>query len=121
MAPFARLPAVTLIAALTAAGASRPLIISLDALPQHQEAAFTAAAPATELPVAVSGAISGTEQKRVYFPGQAGQRIVAEVESRRLGSGLDPVVEIKLENGTPVAIISRMNWWPRSSSEILPI
>lgn len=105
--PANAVPGRYLVRALTAAGASRPLVISLDALPQHVESTFSDTTPATELPVAVSGVISGAEQKRVYFNGRAGQRIVAEVESRRLGSGLDPVVEIKLQNGTPTAIQGR--------------
>ncbi|MFK7820942.1 MAG: hypothetical protein AB8G99_19665 [Planctomycetaceae bacterium] len=58
----------------------------------------------TKLPGAFSGSLSGTQVARIWFNGQKGQRIVADVESRRLGSTLDPVVEIKNERGTPVAI-----------------
>lgn len=88
----------------TASGVSASRIISIDGLKQHHEGQFTEAAPAVELPVAVSGRISGTEQKRIFFSAKAGQRIVAEVESRRLGSGLDPVVEIKTSAASPLAI-----------------
>ncbi|MEZ6040188.1 MAG: hypothetical protein R3C20_06765 [Planctomycetaceae bacterium] len=89
---------------VTEHGVSSPVVISIDRLPEFPVDSFSAEKPAETLPLAVSGMISGTEQKQVYLSGKAGQRIVAEVEARRLGSRLDPVVEIKTANGTPLAV-----------------
>ncbi|MFN8708510.1 MAG: hypothetical protein ACK50J_17680 [Planctomyces sp.] len=88
----------------TSAGVSAPGVISIDSLRQSLETQWSESAPATEFPLAVSGSIAGTEQKRVYFQGKAGQKISAEVEARRIGSGLDPVVEIRSANNSPLAI-----------------
>jgi hypothetical protein len=88
----------------TSNGVSAPQLVSVDLLKQFTETAFPEASPVAELPVAISGIISGTEQKRVYFSGKTGQKVVAEVESRRLGSELDPVVEIKTASASPIAI-----------------
>jgi hypothetical protein len=65
---------------------------------------FTEAAPAATFPVATAGQINGTEQKRIWFRGAAGQKIVAEVEARRIGSMVDPVLEIRSQSGGPLAI-----------------
>ncbi len=89
---------------VTRAGVSNSLIMTIDRVPNAAESVFTEAAPATALPVSVSGVISGTEQKRLWFQGKAGQKIVAEVEARRIGSKLDPVVEIRTQAGAPLAI-----------------
>lgn len=89
---------------VTRSGVSNPLIITIDRVPNAAENAFTEAAPAAALPASVSGLISGTEQKRLWFQGKAGQKIVAEVEARRIGSKLDPVVEIRTQAGAPLAI-----------------
>lgn len=97
-------PGRYLLQIVTANGVSNGEIVCLDSLTQHEDGAFPEAKPATELPIAVSGVIADTEQKRVYFTGTAGQRVVAEVEARRIGSRLDPVVEIKSAVGAPLAI-----------------
>ncbi len=57
-----------------------------------------------KLPAAFSGQIAGGNAARVYFQGQAGDRVAAEVEAKRLGSAMDPVVEIKSARGTPLVI-----------------
>ena len=87
----------------TAAGLSNPLPIAVDRLPVRSIGGSSAARPAT-LPGAFSGALSGSAQARVYFKAKKGQSIVAEVEARRLGARLDPVVEIKTAIGTPLMI-----------------
>jgi len=89
---------------VTPAGVSNPMIISIDRVATHPDGTFTEANPATTFPVAASGLISGAEQKRVWFKGTAGQKLVAEIEARRIGSKLDPVVEIRSQTGTPLAI-----------------
>ena len=85
-------------------GASKPVVISIDGLPQTLASELSEANPLLQLPVAVSGTISGTEQKRIHFKAAVGQVLSAEVEARRLGSNLDPVVEIKTASGTPLAV-----------------
>lgn len=89
---------------VTPRGVSQPAIISYDRVPTQPDGTFTEAAPATTFPIAVSGVISGTEQKRVWFQGTAGQKIVADLEAKRIGSRLDPVVEIRNQSGGPLAI-----------------
>lgn len=97
-------PGRYLVRALTDHGVSNPFVIAVDHLPLHADGVFSESNPAESLPVAVAGLISGSQQKRVWFRGTAGQRIVAEVEARRIGSRLDPVVEIRSLAGTPLSI-----------------
>ncbi len=89
---------------VTRTGVSSALIMTVDRVPVAAETAFSETTPATAFPVSISGLISGTEQKRLWFQGKAGQKIVAEVEARRIGSKLDPVVEIRSQAGAPLAI-----------------
>ncbi len=97
-------PGRYLVHCVTPSGVSNPAVISVDRVPTLGESVFTEANPATAFPVASSGLISGAEQKRLWFKGSANQKIVAEVEARRIGSKLDPVVEIRTQAGTPLAI-----------------
>ncbi|MBL8809380.1 MAG: hypothetical protein JNM43_04305 [Planctomycetaceae bacterium] len=89
---------------VTPAGVSNALILTVDRVPVAAEGAYPETAPAATFPVSISGVISGTEQKRLWFQGKAGQKVVAEVEARRIGSKLDPVVEIRSQAGAPLAI-----------------
>lgn len=86
----------------SSAGVSAPAVVAVDRLPE-QTAATTPDKPAA-LPAAFSGVISGSQQAQLWFAGRKDQRIVADVETRRLGSGVDPVVEIRNERGTPLTI-----------------
>lgn len=97
-------PERSLIRCVTHAGVSNPLIISVDRVASHADGTFTEASPATTFPISSTGLIAGTEQKRLWFKGTANQKIVAEVEARRIGSRLDPVVEIRSQTGTPLAL-----------------
>ena len=87
----------------TEAGLSNPLAVAIDTLPQRPAAGSSPDKPAA-LPAAFSGQIAGANIIKIYFQGKAGERIAAEVEAKRLGSAMDPVVEIKSERGTPVVI-----------------
>ena len=87
----------------TTGGLSNPLTLAVDHLPQRLVADVTRA-NATQLPVAVSGLISGSGISRCYVQAKAGQRLVADVEARRLGARCEPVVEIRNARGTPLGI-----------------
>jgi hypothetical protein len=87
----------------TSAGTSGALTLAVDGLPQSVYAPTTADAP-LKPPLALSGAISGQQQVKLHFAGAAGQRLVADLECRRLGSAMDPVLELKGPKGAPLAI-----------------
>lgn len=87
----------------TPSGISNALPLAVDGLTHVPANISTPDKPLT-LPVAVSGTLSGAQQVKTYFQGKAGQRIVADVESRRLGAAMTPVVEIKTAQGTPLKI-----------------
>lgn len=70
-------------------GVSAAAAIAVDALPQ-----LPFAEQVESLPVAVHGVLAGSARMRAKFPGRQGQKIVVEVESRRLGGMLDPVVRL---------------------------
>ena len=85
------------------AGVSKSVALALDRLPQLAVEGSAPDKPAA-LPAAFFGSLSGGQQHRVYFTGTKGQRVVADVELKRLGSAANPVVEIKSPAGTPLAI-----------------
>ena len=84
-------------------GVSLPIRMAIDTLPQRSADGTSPEQPA-KLPAAFSGQIAGGNAARIYFQGQAGDRVAAEVEAKRLGSVMDPVVEIKTARGTPLVI-----------------
>lgn len=87
----------------TANGISNALPIAVDGLPEVAANLSSPEKPLT-LPVSVSGMLSGAQISKAYFAGKAGQHIIADIESRRLGAGMTPVVEIKSARGTPLKI-----------------
>jgi hypothetical protein len=87
----------------TANGVSNALPLAIDGLP-HIAANLSTPEKPVILPLAVSGMLSGAQQVKTYFSGKAGQRVIADVESRRLGASMTPVVEIKTAQGTPLKI-----------------
>jgi hypothetical protein len=89
---------------VTPEGASNAIVLAVDNLGTQSDGTLSEQSPAESLPAAVAGVISGTEQRRLWFRGRAGQSVTAEVEARRVGSKLDPVVEIRSAAGTPLAI-----------------
>ncbi|HEY1187975.1 MAG TPA: hypothetical protein VGE74_09975 [Gemmata sp.] len=74
---------------VTAGGVSLPVVIGVDALPQKPFAPKVEA-----LPVALHGALTGSTVLETTFTGKAGQKLVVEVESQRLGGKLRPVVHL---------------------------
>jgi len=98
------LPGRYLVRCVTTGGVSKPVVIVVDRIPTAVDGTYPRETPATVLPAAVAGVISGTEQKQLWFQGTANQKIAVEVEARRVGSKLDPVVEIRSAEGTPLAL-----------------
>jgi len=79
-------------------GISNPVAISIGGLPQVEFSDEL-----KSLPVAVYGSVRGTQILKTRFEGRSGQRIVAEVEARRLGSALNPVLHLYDERRGQVA------------------
>ncbi len=74
---------------LTAGGVSNAMPVGVDALYQTPVVEKVA-----QLPAAVSGSIAGDQSARVSLVGKQGERIVVEVEARRLLSQINPVVHL---------------------------
>ncbi len=72
---------------VTESGISNPLLVSVDALPEQ-----TISSPVESLPVALTGKLSGQEIHRVEVELEAHQTISVDVEGRRLGSAIRPVL-----------------------------
>lgn len=87
----------------TSRGISGGLTLAVDPLPQIPYAEGAPDKP-VELPVAISGELSGQQQHRLYFAGKAGQRVVIDLECKRLGSAMDPVLELRNPRGAPLHI-----------------
>lgn len=73
----------------TGEGISNVILVGLDRFPQLPLADETAAAQ-----VGLHGSVPGSGISRTTFPGKAGEELIAEVEARRLGSKLRPVIHL---------------------------
>ena len=82
-------PGIYLLRLATAGGISNAVAVGVDAIAQSPFAAEISA-----LPVTMSGALTGSTVLATSFTGKAGQKIVIDVESRRLGAGLNPVLHL---------------------------
>lgn len=87
----------------TARGISGALTIAVDSLPQVAFAESTPDKPVA-LPAAISGSLTGQQQLKAYFAGKTGQHVVIDLECRRLGAAMDPVLELRNPRGAPLAI-----------------
>jgi hypothetical protein len=74
---------------VTKGGVSLPVVIGVDAMEQKPFAAKI-----ETLPVALHGSLTGSTVLETTFTGTAGQKIVVEVESARIGGKLKPVVHL---------------------------
>ena len=83
--------------AATPGGVSLPVVIAVDRLPQRPLVATS-----ESLPVALHGNLTGSTTTETKFTGKAGQKILIEVEARRLGSKLRPVVHLSSPRGLQV-------------------
>ncbi len=79
-------------------GVSNPLAVGIDELPQRPFAPDV-----SDLPVALHGSLTGGTILQTRFTGKAGQRVVIDLEARRLGGGLNPVLEIHRPDGVLLA------------------
>lgn len=91
-------PGIYLLRVASATGVSNGIAVGIDALPQMAFAPQLAT-----LPAALSGELTGSAVLNTSFAGKQGQRVVAEVESQRLGGKLKPVVRILNSRRTQIA------------------
>lgn len=91
-------PGYYLLRVANAKGVSNGVLVGIEDLPQM---AF--AEKVMSLPMCLFGALSGDQTARTTFRGKKGQRIVVEVEARRLGSAIDPLLELQDARGVPIA------------------
>lgn len=82
----------------TSQGISAPLAVGIDALPE-----LPFAPEVGSLPVALTGTLQGSSVLRTSFAGQKGQQIVVDVEGRRLGIELNPVLHLLDGRGVQIA------------------
>lgn len=96
-------------------GLSNALLFSVGALPEvseeesrqpvHQALNNSVdGSEALELPATVNGTLSGPDRDVYRFEGRKGQRLVIEVEARRAGSALDPVIRLLTAEKKQIAI-----------------
>lgn len=74
---------------VTEGGISLPTIIAVDRLPQLAFAALV-----EQVPVALHGVVGGSNTVETSFQGKAGQKVIVDVESHRLGSKLRPIIHL---------------------------
>ncbi len=87
----------------TPAGISGALPVAVDSLPEVSFAGSSPEKPVA-VPAAISGTLSGDQVARFFIAGKAGQRLVVDLECRRLGSAMDPVLELRNPRGAPLNI-----------------
>lgn len=73
----------------TEQGASNPVVIGIDDLP---EVPFSSSI--SQLPVALFGSLNGADVLKTTISGRKGQRLVIDLEARRLGANFDPLIEL---------------------------
>ncbi|HUY91640.1 MAG TPA: hypothetical protein VMV10_23060 [Pirellulales bacterium] len=82
-------PGVYQLRLATAQGVSAPVAVGIDRLPELPFAPEVSA-----LPVALNGSLQGAAVLRTSFTGHKGQAILIDVEGRRLGVELNPVLHL---------------------------
>ncbi len=117
-------------------GLSNALLFRVDTVSEVSErglrdgirgsSAATEAPRIDALPIVVNGTLDGAERDRYRFRAEAGDRIVLEVEARRVGSAIDPVLRLLDEEGTEIAfnqegpgidVDARLDWRPPEAGE----
>lgn len=87
--PKSASPGIHLVRLASDQGISNAVLVGIDDLPQQPFSAEI-----KSLPVALTGQAPGNTVAKTTFEGKKGQRIVLDLEARRLGSTLDPVIEL---------------------------
>ncbi len=96
-------------------GLSNALLFSVGAFPEVFEEESRQAVHQTmndsvegsqllQIPATVNGTLSGPDRDHYRFNGKRGQRLVMEVEARRAGSALDPVIRLLTAEKKQIAI-----------------
>ncbi|MDE2923025.1 MAG: hypothetical protein OYL92_15020 [Acidobacteriota bacterium] len=113
-------------------GLSNALLFRVDTVSEVseqslREAGNVAEAPRIDaLPVVVNGTLDGAERDRYRFQAASGERIVLEVEARRVGSAIDPVLRLLDTGGREIAfnqegpgidVDARLDWQPPEAGE----
>ncbi len=91
-------PGVAQLRLATNDGVSNSVTVALDRLPQLPISETIAA-----LPVSLHGSVPGSGVSKTSFAGKAGEDVLIEVEAKRLGSKLRPVVHLYDAQRTQVA------------------
>ena len=79
-------------------GISEALLVGIDHLPQ-----LSLTETVEALPVALHGRVGGPLVVKTAFPGKAGQRVVIDVETRRLGGDISPMLHLYNPRGVQLA------------------
>ena len=82
-------PGISPLRLATPEGFSNSLLVGVDRLKQIPIAEKT-----DSLNVALNGSVAGFNVSKTTFPGKAGEEFIAEVEARRLGGKLRPVIHV---------------------------
>lgn len=113
-------------------GLSNALLFRVDTLPEVSEQSLrdsvrAPVAPTIEqLPVVIGGTLDGAERDQYRFRAEAGKRVVLEVEARRAGSAIDPVLRLLDDAGDEIAfnqegpgidVDARLDWEPSKTGE----
>ena len=99
---------------VTEDGLSNALLFRVDTLPELSEQELREAPPGApdagsldapridDLPVIINGTLDDAERDRYRFKPLPGERIVLEVEARRVGSAIDPVLRLLDSDGQEI-------------------
>lgn len=91
-------PGLAQLRLVTNEGISNSVVVALDRLPQ-----LPISETVTALPVSLHGSVPGSGSSKTSFAGKAGDEVLIEVEAKRLGSKLRPVVHLFDAQRTQVA------------------
>lgn len=82
-------PGIVPLRVVSSQGVSHPVMVGIDRLPQHRFSAAT-----DSLPVALHGELTGEQVLKTTFQAHAGEAIVIDLEGRRLGSNIRPLLRV---------------------------
>ena len=117
--------------AISEDGLSNALLFRVDTVSEISEQSLrgidaTEAPRIDALPVVVNGTLDGAERDRYRFQAAPDERIVLEVEARRVGSAIDPMLRLLDSEGREVAlnqegpgidVDARLDWQPPEAGE----